>query len=102
MEKNTKICEVCGRELPLSDFSKSYKNRCRECVAAKVRSERHDGKKSTDNIDWEQRRYELAKAAMQGFLSNDNLEITLNNESYEEALTADIDAALDLITNKKL
>lgn len=24
----------------------------------------------SDNIDWEQRRYELAKAAMQGFCSN--------------------------------
>ena len=28
-----KKCEICGRELPVSDFSKSYKNRCRECVA---------------------------------------------------------------------
>ena len=25
----------------------------------------------SDNIDWEQRRYELAKAAMQGILSNE-------------------------------
>lgn len=44
--KNTKKCEVCGKELPLSDFSKSYKNRCRKCVAEMVRSER---KQKMDN-----------------------------------------------------
>ncbi len=44
--KKTKKCEVCGKELPLSDFSKSYKNRCRKCVAEMVRSER---KQKMDN-----------------------------------------------------
>ena len=29
----------------------------------------------SDNIDWEQRRYELAKAAMQGFCSNPHEQI---------------------------
>lgn len=29
----------------------------------------------SDNIDWEQRRYELAKAAMQGFCSNPSEQI---------------------------
>lgn len=29
----------------------------------------------SDNIDWEQRRYELAKAAMQGFCSNPHQQI---------------------------
>lgn len=120
MEKNTKICEVCGRELPLSDFSKSYKNRCRECVAAKVRSERkhkmdneqsdmvkaivkstgetvmvrpchepintrtafyetESGRKFPmftlefkKDIDWEQRRYEVAKNAMVGLMAGHN------------------------------
>lgn len=72
MEKNTKKCEVCGRELPLSGFSKSYRNRCKECVAAQVRSERQN--KHTEKseecsvkqspIDWEQRRYEIARQMM--------------------------------------
>lgn len=34
-------------------------------------------------IDWEQRRYEIAKAAMQGIISNESIEITLNDENYE-------------------
>ena len=29
----TKVCEICGQSLPLSAFSKSYKGRCKECVA---------------------------------------------------------------------
>ena len=35
------------------------------------------------DIVWEQRRYEIAKATMQGILSNESIEITLNNESNE-------------------
>lgn len=46
--KKTKKCEVCGKELPLSDFSKSYKNRCRKCVAEMVRSERKEKNKRKD------------------------------------------------------
>ena len=37
-----KKCEICGRELPVSDFSKSYKNRCRECVARLTREKRNN------------------------------------------------------------
>lgn len=40
----TKKCEICGRELPISEFSKSYKNRCRECVAKQTREKRTDAK----------------------------------------------------------
>lgn len=36
----TKKCEICGRELPISEFSKSYKHRCRECVAKMIREKR--------------------------------------------------------------
>ena len=42
----TKKCEICGRELPVSDFSKSYKNRCRECVARLTREKRAADKHS--------------------------------------------------------
>lgn len=104
MKNKTKKCEVCGKELPLSDFSKSYKNRCRKCVADMVRSERKEKNKRngedaihlkvplsfsveerdissnidflrsisgvTKVIDWEQRRYEIAKELMKGFATN--------------------------------
>jgi len=56
----TKKCEVCGQNLPLSAFSKSYKGRCKECVAKQTR-EKRNGIIATDKpkqIDWEQRRYE--------------------------------------------
>lgn len=42
----TKKCEICGRELPISEFSKSYKNRCRECVAKLTREKRAADKHS--------------------------------------------------------
>ena len=39
MEINKK-CEVCGRLLPESEFSKSYRNRCKECVAKQTKEKR--------------------------------------------------------------
>lgn len=36
-----------------------------------------------EEIDWNQRRYEIAKSAMQGILSNESIEISLNDEIYE-------------------
>lgn len=43
----TKTCEICGKTLPLSAFSKSYKGRCKECVARLTKEKRSDclGKK---------------------------------------------------------
>lgn len=35
------------------------------------------------NIDWEKRRYEIAKEAMQGILSNESIVIMLNDKSNE-------------------
>ena len=37
----TKKCEVCGENKPQSEFSKSYRNRCRACVAEQTRNARH-------------------------------------------------------------
>lgn len=36
----TKKCEICGRELPISEFSKSYKHRCKDCVAKMTKEKR--------------------------------------------------------------
>lgn len=43
MEINKK-CEVCGRLLPESEFSKSYRNRCKECVAKQIKEKRDQAK----------------------------------------------------------
>lgn len=37
----TKTCEICGQDKPQSEFSKSYRNRCRACVAEQTRNARH-------------------------------------------------------------
>lgn len=34
----TKKCEICGEIKFIGDFSKSYKNRCKSCVAEHTRS----------------------------------------------------------------
>ena len=39
-----KKCEVCGRLLPESEFSKSYRNRCKECVAKQTKEKRDQAK----------------------------------------------------------
>lgn len=58
----TKRCEICGKTLPLSAFSKSYKGRCKKCVARLTKEKRNSTATTTHKtIDWEQRRYEIAK-----------------------------------------
>lgn len=77
-----KVCEICGKEKPLSEFSKSYKNRCKDCVAEITRENRRaekefkeihkikqDMKADKDNVDWEQRRFELAKEYSKIFIN---------------------------------
>ena len=105
-----KKCEVCGHEKHISEFSKSYRNRCKACVAEHTREVRAAGKltarvKATGEtlevapsgtmqiscgsfitkdgrripvtalefekeIDWEQRRYEIAKGMLAACQSN--------------------------------
>lgn len=73
MSQDMKCCDFCGQPKPLSEFSKSYKNRCKECVATLTRAKRagqHSNGKSAeflivdDPIDWKQRKYEIAKGLM--------------------------------------
>lgn len=37
-------CEICGKYVPQSDMSKSYRHRCKKCVAELTRQNRHDAK----------------------------------------------------------
>lgn len=85
MEENSlaKRCEICGEIKPIEAFSKSYKNRCKDCVAEQARENRRAEKEFNEirkvrqslgwdknDIDWEQVRIQAAIAAMQGVLSN--------------------------------
>ena len=38
------VCEVCGEEKHISDFSKSYKHRCKKCVARQTKEQRSQKK----------------------------------------------------------
>jgi hypothetical protein len=79
-----KVCEVCGQEKHISEFSKSYPRRCKACVAEHTKMVRERAKqeqnrsKNTESragmqkneIDWEQRRYEIAKECVAVFIRN--------------------------------
>lgn len=122
--EQTKKCEICGEIKSASEFSKSYKHRCKECVAEQTRLARAEVVKEAAHavhkedrpfrkavvkdtgetvmvrmcrepltvrmaqyetaegrkfpmfaleyekeIDWEQRRYEVAKNAMVGLMA---------------------------------
>lgn len=72
MAKRT--CEICGRPTAEADFSKSYKRRCKECVARGAREARQGKAEGSDSLldidipgtvldgqpNWEQRRYDVA------------------------------------------
>ena len=58
--------------------------------------------KISDNIDWEQRRYEIAKSAMQGLCSvNDKGSFNNINEFYERTAMHSINIADELIRQLK-
>lgn len=106
METNqkTKTCEVCQEEKPIGDFSKSYKNRCKKCVAEQVRNERILMKQNAalrkeweergkHPIDWEQRRYEVAKDCCAVLMTCENLELQVSAEisvKQADALIAEL------------
>ena len=46
--------------------------------------------KPTKWIDWERRRYETAKAIMNGFLSNGNAELTWGEEDIDDHAVAEV------------
>ncbi len=83
-------CEICGQQKNEAEFSKSYKHRCKECVAEAARAERAAKSKNTNETlknvlkilpevpgtildtqpDWEQRRYEVAKEIFFNMIGN--------------------------------
>lgn len=89
----TKKCEACGKELPITEFSKSYKNRCKECVVEGQRMRRHSSNGECVKVDWDARRYELAKEAMIAILGRGGY----SYDAYQTARDA-VQIAID-ITN---
>lgn len=82
-------CEICGKPTAEADFSKSYKNRCRACVAELTRERRAEQKEqttpsvnhhdageaqatTTSSPNWEQRRYEISKEIYTRLLSHND------------------------------
>lgn len=96
-----RICEICGRPTAEADFSKSYKHRCKECVAREAREARQVKAEGTDdllNIDipgtvldgqpnWEQRRYDVALTI---FLNDLNQGVTLHYAVQHAREAADL------------
>ncbi|RXE71574.1 hypothetical protein [Xylanibacter muris] len=81
-------CEICGQMKSQQEMSKSYKHRCKECVARLTRIERKAAKQKAEHLaeilegtGYEvvspavvrNERLAVATAAMQGILSNDRL-----------------------------
>lgn len=98
----TKRCEICGRTLPLSAFSKSYKGRCKKCVARLTKEKRNSTATTTHKtIDWEQRRYEIAKAAMVGRLASPVVEGIDPNPSMQDVCIWSVKFADALINELK-
>lgn len=98
----TKRCETCGKILPVSDFSKSYKNRCKQCVAEITKEKRNSNTTlSHKRIDWEQRRYEIAKAAMVGRLASPIVEGIDPNPSMQDVCIWSVKFADALIEELK-
>lgn len=91
-----KTCTECGRTKHISEFSKSYPNRCKECVAEHTRQVRQRAKEERNGnvpniekkaeIDWEQRRYEIAKECVAVLMQN---EITLEDAAKISTEQAD-------------
>lgn len=56
-----KVCEVCGKEKHISEFSKSYPRRCKECVAEHTRMVRQCAKNIENRSQNTEKRTEIPK-----------------------------------------
>jgi len=46
----TEYCEVCGEELTAGNRSKSYRHRCKKCVAELTKERRREAKQKKNNL----------------------------------------------------
>lgn len=108
----TKICAQCGHEKPIEDFSKSYKNLCKACVAENERKKRLETKEifssarglNAAEIAQPQfipyPRFQAAMAAMQGILAS-GLYQTNSADFIAQKSVAYADALLNELNKSK-
>lgn len=118
---SNKVCQICGQEKPAEAFSKSYPNRCRDCVAEQARKRRKlkpklNGEHAPVIIiddpvfnplpdflqeakpqepDWEQRRYDLALAIFYKLTASDFKNAAAAAKRAKEAATTFINVMQD-------
>lgn len=75
-----KVCEMCGRTLPVTAFSEPYKLKCKECESKATSGEYHLVASVHKNVDWEQRRYEIAKDMLCALYADEGFESREKND----------------------
>ncbi len=100
-------CEICGQWKSQQEMSKSYKHRCKECVARLTRIDRQAAKQRAEHINQQlegtgytlacqrEDRLKVATAAMQGILSNYQLVMQACDAVHKEGIN-DIPKAVAL------
>lgn len=114
-------CEICGQWKEQQEMAKSYKHRCKECVARLTRIDRKAAKQRAENLKQqlegtgytlfspEDRRNErilIASFAMQGMIANNRFyDALLDKSDHAKALAVTslkfADALLAEVDNKK-
>lgn len=59
-----KVCEVCGHEKHISEFSKSYPRRCKTCVAEHTKMVRERAKQEQNRAENTESRTEMQKVVV--------------------------------------
>lgn len=110
-------CEICGQMKAQQDMSKSYKHRCKECVARLTRLDRQAAKQRAENISQQlegtgytlmspavarDERIKIATAVLQGILvcSSQYLDRETVRLCVKEALVV-ADMLLEEVDNPK-
>jgi len=84
--EDTRKCKSCGRELPISEFSKNrfgYISVCKECA----KEHRRAGRKKSNEIDDILRQLENAKTMRLESFTPRELMLELKRRGYEGTLT---------------
>ncbi len=114
-------CEICGQMKTPQEMSKSYKHRCKECVARLTRIDRQAAKQRAEHLkqqlertgyalsspeDRRKERILIASFAMQGMIANDRFYYALLDKgNHAKALAVTslkfADALLVEVDNEK-
>lgn len=114
-----KECEICHRTLPEEDFSKSYKKRCKRCVAEMTKMKRGEVIQHIDPISiedpisfpdnnskayWRTLRHEYAGRLLVGILASarfTNLSSPKGKEDYAKMAVSYADALIEELKKKE-